>query len=129
MDSGANHGSAEATVISVGLKDSSGGSLIDLAGPWTTWNGEPTELTFNGEDLVVIPGSTTDNLVLGVQRIDAALTEGAQYTLTLGASSGAVILFPFSDTGELIVLPGVNGLAMARSGQDLTFTAPAGITG
>lgn len=119
---------------SPGQADEPGDDLIDLDGPWLTWAGQPTRVTFDAATGLLRVPSAGENLSTGVRRFDRALIEGYEYTFALRSSnnSGAVaILFPFDANGQTVPVPGVASgeLAIARIGQPVLFTAPAGIAG
>ncbi|MGB7299392.1 MAG: hypothetical protein WBD34_08735 [Burkholderiaceae bacterium] len=110
-----------------------GHSYIDPSLPWLNWNGEPTNIQYDGETrLLNIPAPAEgENIVVGVQRYDRFFGS-RRYRLAVTASDPkvAVLIFLFDSSGQNVPIPGVNGpLFVARDGAPLEFDAPATAVG
>jgi|GEM_PF-2327337 len=120
-------------------------NLLDVCGaPWPTWSGEETGIRCltpdeiagggglyspQGTLLIPAPAAGEPN-TLGVRRYDLALTQGGRYTLSVQSDRGAsALLFLYSTSGELVPVPGAEGLAFATNDANLVFDAPADIAG
>ncbi|MGB7303071.1 MAG: hypothetical protein WBD13_02235, partial [Burkholderiaceae bacterium] len=108
-----------------------GDNLINLNTAWPTWAGADSGITFDAQTgQLLIPGDGSD-VVLGVRRFDTELSDGVSYTLNVQSTDpqSAAVLFLFDTNGTIVPVPGTDGLASARDGEAITFTAPAGVAG
>jgi len=69
-------------------------------------------------------------MTVAVRRYDRVLRPGFRYTFSSqSVEGGSAILFLFDQTGALVPVPGVSGLALATNDNFLSFIAPADIAG